>query len=528
MSLANDMRSVFEGGEGRTGFGLDFGTYRSMMAFCDGTNPVVPAYKDACLGGVPSLFWRTSSGEEYVGDQVFARDGLTSDPAGVCSSIKTRLHESEILLHGIRYTPSEIAERIIRRVMEVTGPLLEQEFIDMDFESIVCGVPVRFTAAEKGEIASIVKKATGGKEVHLVPEPILAALSVDYFMEKKARRPMNRPVLVFDMGAGTFDAVVLQPNPSPTVEDPYPYKALNPQGSKLAGDRMDAYMEQLLLDKLRRAPGMCLNTLEKEGHQDRITLRIEARKAKEKLSGCDEIDQLITDSAGGRAMLHITRQEYEQRILADVTKDVELAAQVVRDAGFWENADLDVVLVGGSTYIPLVRQLLLQTFDWLDDSHIQQRLPEKAVALGAAIYATLPEVVLPKVAYGYAVSTYNYTRGRDMLHVRIPSNATLPMTVTALYSTRFNNQRTVNFFVYEVDHGETNQFLEVNEGEVLRDAEQTYQIEHNFGRAVPAGTNVELTVTLDRSGRLTMKISDLGLSGRDTQMEVNLSSTVVS
>ena len=175
-----------------------------------------------------------------------------------------------------------------------------------------------------------------------------------------------------------------------------------------------------------------------------------------------------------------------------------------------------------------MRQLLLQTFDWLDDSHIQQRLPEKAVALGAAIYATLPEVVLPKVAYGYAVSTYNYTRGRDMLHVRIPSNATLPMTVTALYSTRFNNQRTVNFFVYEVDHGETNQFLEVNEGEILRDAEQTYQIEHNFGRAVPAGTNVELTVTLDRSGRLTMKISDLGLSGRDTQMEVNLRSTVVS
>ena len=527
MSLADEMRFVLEGGEGKAGFGLDFGTYRSMMAFFDGGNPVVPAYKDACLGGVPSLFWRTVSGEEFVGDQVFARDGLTTDPAGVCSSIKTHLHQDEIILHGVRYTPVEIAKRILQRVLEVTGPLFGQEFIDMEFDRIVCGVPVRFTAAEKGEIAGIVTYATGGKEVQLVPEPILAALSVDYFMEKKARRPMERPVLVFDMGAGTFDAVVLQPNPNPTVQDPYPYKALNPQGSKLAGDLMDARMEELLLDKLCQTPGINLANLKKEGHQDRIALRMEARRAKEKLSGCDEIDQLITDSTGGRAMLHITRAEYEERIRADVDQNVRMAARVVYEAGFWEDKSLDVVLVGGSTYIPLVRSLLLEIFHWLDESHIQQRLPEKAVALGAAIYATLPDVVLPKVAYGYAVSTYNYTRGREMLHVRIPSNAVLPMTVTALYSTRFNNQHAVSFFVYEVDHGESNEFLELAEGELLRDSKQAYQIEHDFGRAVPADTNVELTVTLDTSGRLTMKISDLGVSGQDTEMEVNLSSTVV-
>lgn len=527
MGLLYEMQFAFEHGEHKTGFGLDFGTYRSMMACCDSNEPLVPAYKDACLGGVPSLFWRTATGEEFVGDQVFARDGLTTDPEGVCSSIKTQLRRKEIVLHGVSYTPRDIAQRILQRVLEVTAPLLEQEFIDMEFDRIVCGIPVRFTAAEKGEIASIVEEATGGKKVQLVPEPILAALSVDYYMEKKARSPLTRPVLIFDMGAGTFDAVVLQPNPTPTIKDPYPYKALNPQGSKLAGDLMDRRMEELLLDKLRYIPGMNLATLVKDSHQDRITLGFQAKMAKEKLSTCNEIDQLITDSYGGRAILHITRAEYEACIRDDVEKNVLLAVQVVQKSGFWGNKDLDVVLVGGSTYIPLIRNLLLKHFNWLDNSHVQQRLPEKAVALGAAIYATFPEIVLPKVAYGYAVTTYNSSYGKEMLHVRIPSNAKLPMTVSALYATRFNNQRAVSFFVYEVDHGEADAFLELTEGEMLRDAEQAYQIEHCFGRAVPAGTNVELAVTLDTSGRLTMHISDFGLSGQDTQVEVNLSSSAI-
>lgn len=525
MSLISEMRAMFA--DGAVAFGLDFGTYRSMIAVCSEEGPMVPAYKDACLGGVPSLFWRTSSGEEYVGDEVYARDGLTLDPGNVCASIKTRLQGGPIQLGNKTYTPQEIAQRIIQRVLQVTRPLLEQEFIDMEFSSIVCGVPVRFTAAQKGEIAAIVKAATGGKEVQLVPEPILAALSVDYYLEKKTRRSVHRPVLVYDMGAGTFDVCLLAPN-TPTPQDPYPYKALNPQGSAMAGDCIDGLVEEMMLEKLRKIDGFSMSTLENELHLDRQSLHIEARRVKEKLSECEQIDQLITTTAGGRAMLHITRREMERRIEDKLRREtVDLAVKVVRDSGYWENDQLDIVLVGGSTYIPLVRRLLLEAFPWLDDSHIQQRLPEKAVALGAAIYAAMPRLVVPKVAYGYAVSTYNTAQQRQMLHVRIPSNAELPMTVKAIYSTRFNNQHAVSFYVFEVDHGEVDEFLEVEEGEALKDAGQAYYIEHNFGGPVPAETNVELTVTLDRSGQLLLRVSDMGLTGQDTEKTVDLRSTAI-
>lgn len=525
MSLISEMRAMFA--DGSVAFGMDFGTYRSMVAVCGEEGALVPAYKDACLGGVPSLFWRTESGEEYVGDEVYARNGLALDPAGVCASIKTRLQNGPVTLHDKKYTPQEIAQRIVQRVLAVTRPLLEQEFIEMDFSSIVCGVPVRFTAAQKGEIAAIVQAATGGKRVQLVPEPILAALSVDYYLEKKTRRQPNRPVLVYDMGAGTFDVCLLAPN-TPTARDPYPYKALNPQGSAMAGDFIDGVVEEIMLEQLRHTSGFDVSTLENEQHLDRQTLRVEARRVKEKLSECEEIDQLITTTAGGRAMLHLTRAELEKRVEPRLRQEtVELAVKVVKETDYWENDQLDIVLVGGSTYMPLVRRLLLQAFPWLNESHIQQRLPEKAVALGAAIYAAMPQLVLPKVAYGYAVSTYNVSRKRQMLHVRIPSNAQLPKTVKAVYSTRFNNQHAVSFYIFEVDHGEVDEFLDLEEGEALKDAGQAYFIEHDFGRPVPAETSVELTVTLDSSGRLLLRVSDMGLTGRDTEKTVDLRSTVI-
>ena len=525
MSLISEMRAIF--GDGSVSFGLDFGTYRSMLAVCSEDGPMVPAYKDACLGGVPSLFWRTESGEEYVGDEVYARNGQAVDPGGICASVKTRLQNGPVRLHGKEYSPREIAGRIIKRVLDVTQPLLEQEFIEMDFSSIVCGVPVRFTAAQKGEISSIVREATGGKEVHLVPEPILAALSVDYYLEKKKHRPVRRPVLVYDMGAGTFDVCLLVPN-TPSAYDPYPYRALNPQGSAMAGDCIDSFVEEMMLEKLRQVAGFNMSTLEKEQHMDRQTLRLESRRVKEKLSECEEIDQLITTSAGSRAMLHLTRSELEQNIEPRMRREtIDLAVKVVQEEGYWNNNQLDIVLVGGSTYMPLVRRLLLEAFPWLDESHIQQRLPEKAVALGAAIYAAIPKLVVPKVAYGYAVSTYNTTRKLQMLHVRITSNAELPMTVKAIYSTRFNNQLGVQFYVFEVDHGELDEFLNMEEGNALMDAGQAYHIMHSFGKPVPVDTNVELTVTLDRSGRLLLRVSDMGLTGKDTEEIVDLCSTSI-
>ena len=244
MGLFDSMNSALE----EYHWGLDFGTYRSVVSYIsEGSAPKVPNYQDACMGGVPSLFWRDQGGIEHVGDEVQAMDALLTDPAGVCSSVKTRLTEKEIRLHGVPYSPSEIAVRIIQRLLTVSRQLLDQEFIPMDMQRLVVGVPVRFNAAQRGVIVRIVRRATGLDDVVPVPEPILAALCIDYF-QLRAGNKEKRPLLVYDMGAGTFDAVVLKRNEKPTLQDPYPYVALSPEGNHIAGDRMDQRMEELILD----------------------------------------------------------------------------------------------------------------------------------------------------------------------------------------------------------------------------------------------------------------------------------------
>lgn len=524
MGLYDDMKQALD----EYHWGLDFGTYRSVVSYIsEGAPPKVPGYRDACLGGIPSLFWRDKSGLEHVGDEVQAMDGLLVDPAGVCSSVKTRLTEKEIKLHGVSYRASDIAARIIQRVLSVSRQLLDQEFISMDLHELVVGVPVRFNAAQRGEIASIVRSATGLTEpdaVRLVPEPILAALCVDYF-QRRAGHGEDRPLLVYDMGAGTFDAVVLRRNSHPTVQEPYPYIALEPAGCAVAGDRMDERMEELILEKLRQCDGINMSVLENKTHQDRIQLRTyHARKAKETLSNISEMDLQVSGIECGTAVIHLTRAEYEAAIRPDVAETVELAAQVAQKAGVWNDPTLDILLVGGSTYIPLIQDMLLQKFGWLTESDIQQRFPEKAVALGAALYAAEPKAVLPKVAYGYAVDTVS--NGQKKLHVCIPPNAKLPMTIEGRYFTRFDNQSSVRFTVYEVDHGEQGAFLNIDEGKVLSASEGglAYHIEHSFGREVPLDTRVTLKVTLTPDGLLAMSVDDNGISPA-TVKEFNLTNS---
>ena len=168
--------------------------------------------------------------------------------------------------------------------------------------------------------------------------------------------------------------------------------------------------------------------------------------------------------------------------------------------------------------------MLLQKFGWLTESDIQQRFPEKAVALGAALYAAEPKAVLPKVAYGYAVDTVS--NGQKKLHVCIPPNAKLPMTIEGRYFTRFDNQSSVRFTVYEVDHGEQGAFLNIDEGKVLSASEGglAYHIEHSFGREVPLDTRVTLKVTLTPDGLLAMSVDDNGISPA-TVKEFNLTNS---
>lgn len=488
-------------------WGLDFGSYRSMFSYkMRDMKPETARYKDKCFGGVPSEYWLTKDGKEYVGDEVLDEDGWIKDPEGQCASVKMKLKKGSVSLHGKLMETEKIALKLAKRIIKVTSKyLLEEDEINFEPKKIVMGAPARFDAAIHGTLGMVWSKALNipYEKIKIVAEPILAAIAVDFFEQRTSKKSK----LVFDMGHGTFDTVVLKPNLSPTPFHPEPYIAGIPDGNEIAGEFLENLVEELILEKLRKNPGMIkFSVLENKDHADRRRLLITAREVKEKLSKTESTTVIIAGAECGFQTVEIKRSEFEDKIRPYVKKNIDLAYKVLNESGLGNKPDVDVLLIGGSTHIPLIEKLLKEKFNWLSEESFSTKLRERAVALGAAVYAeslvTNP-IVAPKIAYGYAVETHSTDLKKDILKVQIESGADLPQTISGMYYTRFDDQDNVYFKVYEVESGKAGERLSLAKGNPTQ-----YSITHYFGKKVPVGTKIELTTMLSKDGILTMKVDD--------------------
>ena len=489
-------------------FGLDLGTHRSLMAAKAKDGPVeaiIPSQQE-CRKGIPSLFWRTADrdgGRELLCEQVALEQGEINDPEGVVRSVKTRLLEQEdIVLHGHRYSPQDIAAKEVGHVYEISLSEAEERGIFETPAALTVGVPVRFGAAERSAIRAVLAKALPQLSIQLLPEPMAAALCYAASARRKTRY-----TLAFDMGAGTFDVCVLED----MENDPrqaYPYRQLSHDGSREAGDLLDERMEELILDKLRRDPGGIDMKSFSPGSYDLRALRKTAREAKEALSSAPQFSAIVT-SLASRCVQRVTvyREEYEARIEPIVRRAVDLAEKALREAQRWMEPDLTVLMVGGSTYIPLVRRLLQERFPWLDPkTQVVQRLPDQAVALGCALFAERP-LADRKVRFAYALKVYRNTTDEPYLDVRIPENCQLPYTLSGRYTTRSQAQDGVRMNLFEVDHGRADQQLPLEAGRFTQ-----LTARHSFGKPVPKGTPVIITTELNEDGLLTLIADDGGIS----------------
>lgn len=499
------------------GYGLDFGTFRSMMAYKDAnaSSPVIAQYDSPVIrNGIPSLFWYSGTrNNEYICEEVLTYNGLLDDPKGVCSSIKMKLEEKNITLNGKKYEAGYIAEKIIRRVIKLSHDAMQKTLFEEPFyEKLVVGVPVLFGAAERQILFDVLRKATNDKEIVLLPEPIAAAIAYARYA-----RVSNRKVLVFDLGAGTFDTVLLIPNKKKTKENPYEYIPKYPDGLTLAGDYFDIKMLEIIVQKVRKnSVEMDVDKLLDNNSSDYRRLLDASREAKERLSMSNNYSGWIegTSIKGGPCLqkVSISREEFENAIRPALKQAIDCAYNVLVQANQQNQRDIDILLVGGSTYIPLVRSLIKDKFKYVEEKNILQRFPEQAIALGCAIYAN-EEVCDTLVAYAYAIGTHLRNPDRDVLDVIIPSNVQLPMRKEMTYKTRRSNQESIEFDFFEVKHGEEDEVLDVNEGELTH-----IKVKHYFGREVPSGTPVDVVVELTKSGLLTVTIDDRGISFLDKQV----------
>ena len=517
MTLNDDLMNLVSD---NFGFGLDFGTTNSLVAFKEGnTSPRIPAYGGNCRNGIPSLAWVTLTGRHWYCDQVENQQGLEENPEGVWVSGKMQLANEKVLLNGKPYKPRLLATEMVKHIIKISLDAMADEMIFVKPNKWVVGAPDRFTAAEHGEIQRIVQDATGIKEVRVVSESILSAITYTHFSKKIGRTP--RRMLVIDIGGGTTDVVMLLPNNHPTAAKPEPFVALHPDGLRKAGDCCDQLLEDLILEKVRRNPGIAnLKNLNNPNHYDRRSLRRIARDTKERLSAAEEVALKVSTETGNSPVFKISRSEYEALIRPMFTEIVNLAASVLERCQLGKNPDIDILLVGGTSYTPLLRKLLQEKFHWLGPDNIVQQFPEKAVALGAAIYAQTPELVRPKIAFGYGVNTFVGNSDTEMLRVIIPSEANLPMTVRANFSTRNDGQLAVKFSVYEVPSAPEGAHLKMEQGRITE-----YSITHKFAQRVPKDTPVTLHTTLTEDGVLQMTVEDFLPEKRQTPKTFYMNNT---
>lgn len=513
--LNDAMINLFANASAEYSYGLDFGTYRSMMAYKSSVMPdpgAVSYESPAIRDGIPSLFWYSAAtGREYVCEEVIANNGLFEDPQGICSSVKMKLDSPYVTLGGKRFLTADIAEKEIRRILSLSHKAMERTLFDVPrYNKLVAGVPVRFGSAKRQALLDILKQATDGKEIVLLPEPIAAALMYSHYTRKKLGN-----ILVFDLGAGTFDTVLLVPNLHRTKENPYEFRALYPDGLEIAGDYFDSMMAELIIETLR-AGRSTLDTgrLASPRTADHQKLMAAARDIKEKLSTAEFCSSYIqgVDSAGRPDIQQVVvyREDFERKIRPALAKAVDCAYNVLVRAGAAENPNIDILLVGGSTYIPLVRTMVEEKFPHIRRERILQRMPEQAVALGCALYAGRPNTDTP-TAYAYAVRTLNGPHDEPKLKVKIPSNARLPYKISSHFYTRWKDQTAARFLFYEVENGEEDSLLNIDEGNPT-----SLSISHAFGRPVPAHTRMLLTIELDRNGTLTVTIDDEGITPVET------------
>ncbi len=408
--------------------GIDLGTTNSVVAVMEGGKPTVIANAEGTRT-TPSIVGFSKTGERLVG-QLAKRQAILN-PDKTIASIKRHMGEDyKKNIDGKDYTPQEISAMILRKLAEDASNYLGEKVT-----SAVITVPAYFNDAQR-QATKDAGKIAGLDVLRIVNEPTAAALA--YGLEKE--KPEK--VLVFDLGGGTFDVSILE------IGDGV-HEVLSTSGdTHLGGDDFDEKVMNWICDEFKKSEGIDLRG-DKQAMQ---RIKEAAEKAKCELSSVVETTinlPFITADANGPKHLdmQLTRAKFEELshdLLERCKKPVE---QAINDAGISKSEINEVVLVGGSSRIPAVQQLVK---DYTGKEPNQSVNPDEVVAVGAAIQAgVLAGEVKDIVLLDVTPLTLGIETLGGVMTALVPRNTTIPVSKSQVFSTAENNQTAVDIQVLQ-------------------------------------------------------------------------------
>lgn len=421
--------------------GLDLGTTNSCIAYLAQGRPIALPVEEgtAIVPSVVSLDEET--GRILVGKT--ARNRRAAFPEHTISSIKRLMgRESKVDLGSRSYSPEEISSFIIRFLVEKA-----RDMVGREISRVVITVPAYFNDAQRR--ATIRAGELAGAEVtRIINEPTAAALVYDCVADGKE---IHKPVLVYDLGGGTFDVSILE------IKGEIKQVLASCGDTALGGDDFDARLVGMFLRHIRADTGFDLSV------NRALQVRLNDIAEKTKLVLSDQpyarVQEIGVASVDGKVVnldLEVSRAEYEDMISDLVEKTMEKVEEALKEAHLEANDIGKIILVGGSTRTPLVQRVLADTFHHPICHSVD---PDLCVGLGAAVQSgliagePLGHILLDVTAHSLGVKTVDAidqeTGDADYFSTIIRRNTTIPARKAEVYYTTHDRQAGVEVEVYQ-------------------------------------------------------------------------------